>query len=82
MKKVAFVLGAAAILAMAQAQAQTQVGKQVTDSNGDGKYSLAELRSAFPDVTEAAFAEADIDGSGFLSPEELKVNQVSGDLPS
>ena len=78
MKTLALALAAALSLALAPALADTPI----PDTNGDGMISLAELRAVFPDVTDEAFADADIDSNGLLSPEELKVNQVSGDLPS
>ncbi len=78
MKSLALALAAAVTLALAPALA----GTPIPETNRDGMISLAELRAIFPEVTDEAFADADIDGDGLLTPEELKVNQVSGDLPS
>ena len=79
MRTLPVVFGAALLAGMiSQSHARTQI----PDVDADEKYSLAEVRAVFPHVSDEAFEDADVDGDGYLSPEELKVNQVSGDLPS
>ena len=43
----------------------------VTDADGNGTFSLAEVQAAYGAATEAAFKAADTDASGALSAEEL-----------
>lgn len=73
-----FALAAATAVAAAPAFAKGPV----TDSDGDGSYSWAELTAAWPDLAKTAFAEADADGDGLLSEAELKAAQAAGTIPA
>src|SRR5690606_32415707 len=60
----AFVFG----LALAgAAQAQTVV----TDTDGNGSFSIEELTAAYPDMTPALFAQVDVNGDGSVDADEL-----------
>jgi Ca2+-binding EF-hand superfamily protein len=43
----------------------------VQDTDDNGSFSMEELVVAYPDLTEALFAEIDADGSGEVTEEEL-----------
>ena len=53
---------------------------QVSDADGDGVFSLAEIQAAYPDVTEDAFAAIDTDGDGAVSVDELAAAEEAGVL--
>jgi hypothetical protein len=74
MKVFALTLSAAALLA-GQAFAQ-----DVTDTDGDGSYSLEELQVVYTDLSAEAFAALDSDANGLLSPEELQAALDAGTL--
>lgn len=59
-------LGATAALAAAE------------DADGNGVYSMEELKAAYPEVTEELFAEIDTDGDGAINPEELAAAETAG----
>jgi len=52
------------------------------DANGDGGLTFAEISSAHPEVTEAMFAEADVDADGLINAAELATAQEMGLLPA
>lgn len=65
----------AATLAFASAaMAQTMV----EDTDGDGMYSIEELRVAFPNLTEDTFISIDTDADGAVSAEELAAAEEAG----
>lgn len=78
MKKFLLTLSAISAFAVAQANAQTVV----TDTDGNGEFSLEELVAAFPELTEEVFKAADTDGNGALSADELKAAQDAGNIPA
>ena len=43
----------------------------VEDSDGDGVYSAAEIRAAYPDVTDDLLVQIDVNEDGFIDPDEL-----------
>ena len=51
---------------------------EVEDANGDGVFSMDEVKVAYPDVTEEIFGQLDRDGDGSLNPEELAEGENSG----
>jgi hypothetical protein len=75
MKMNKFTLALAALVALsAPAMAQTTVA----DTDGDGVYSMAELVAAYPDLTEAVFAEIDVDANGAIDADELQAARENG----
>lgn len=78
MKKFLLTLSAISAFAVAQAHAETMV----TDTDGNGEYSMEELVAAFPELTEEVFKAADTDANGALSADELKAAQASGAIPA
>lgn len=77
MKKVALLLAAAAVLATTQAHAYSRV----SDTDGDGKLSFAEIHGVFPNVSQRSFADSDLNGDGYLSGDELTAAQNRGVVP-
>lgn len=51
------------------------------DLDGDGRYSLDELRSHYPALSAEAFAQIDTNGDGVVSPGEFRAGQDDGLLP-
>lgn len=62
------------------AHAQDAALPVVTDTDGNGSYSLSEVQAIYPELSGEAFVELDTDGSGELSADELKLAQESGKL--
>jgi hypothetical protein len=64
----------AAVLAFVALPAFAQVAKmgELADADGDGAYSMDEVKVAYPDLTELAFNEIDVDKDGKLSAEEVE----------
>ncbi len=54
----------------------------VTDVDGSGGYSLAELKAVFPAMSETDFVAADTNHNGEVSLEELAAAVESGKIPS
>ncbi len=52
------------------------------DINGDGMYSLAELRAAVPSISEDTFSVLDASGDGLLDADEIAAGIAAGLLPS
>lgn len=78
MNKLVLALGAIVAVGAVQANAQTVV----SDTDGNGSYSIEELQAAFPDMTDAVFSTVDVDGDGAVDADELKAAQEAGTLPS
>ena len=51
---------------------------EVADANGDGVYSMDEVKVAYPDLTEELFGQLDVDGDGALSADELAAGEEAG----
>ena len=58
------------------AQAQTVV----TDTDGNGSYSIEELTAAYPDMTPELFAQVDVNGDGSVDADELAAAREQGVL--
>lgn len=78
MKNVVLTLGAMVALTAGAALAQVTV----EDTDGNGSYSMEELKVAYPDLTDDLFGEIDADGNGEVSMEELTAAQEAGVLPA
>lgn len=50
------------------------------DADGDGNYTLEEIRSDFPDLTEADYALLDINGDGVVDADEIAAAREDGPL--
>lgn len=75
MKKFVLALGAIAGFAAA-ASAQTVV----TDTDGNGTYSIEELTAAYPDMTAELFSTIDANGDGAVDADELMAAQEAGTI--
>ena len=67
----------AALLAVSAMSAQAQ-DMMTQDADGDGSYSMDELRTAYPDLNDETFNAADIDGNGKVDVEELAAATEDG----
>jgi hypothetical protein len=61
---------------------QVQAQGMVTDTDGDGAFSLQELQAAFPAVTERNFIAADTNGNGSVDMKELAAAVETGKIPT
>lgn len=64
-------------LTTSAAFAQTPTSFADVDTDGNGELSFAELQVAWPDLTQAEFDTADVDGTTGLSVDELNSLQPS-----
>lgn len=78
MKKLVLALGTLATFAAVQATAQTVV----TDTDGNGTYSMEELQAAYPDLTAEVFTSIDANADGAVDADELAAAQEAGTLPN
>ncbi|MFN3664359.1 hypothetical protein [Yoonia sp.] len=51
------------------------------DINGDGMYSLAEIRAALPDFSDDDFDRLDSNNDGLLDADEIAAGEAEGLLP-
>ena len=51
------------------------------DADANGVLSIEEIRAAFPDVSDAAFQEMDVNADGSLDADEVTAAQDSGLMP-
>lgn len=51
---------------------------EIEDANGDGVYSMDEVKAAYPDLTEELFGTLDLNGDGALDAEELAAGETAG----
>lgn len=61
-------------LAAFGAQAQTAV----SDTDGNGTYSIEELTAAYPDMNGGLFAQVDVNGDGAVDADELQAARENG----
>ena len=50
------------------------------DTDGDGVYSMEEMKAAYPDITDEIFGDVDSNGDGSIDPEELAAAEAAGIL--
>lgn len=60
------------------ANAQTTV----SDTDGNGVFSMEELKAAYPDLTADQFQQMDVDGSGAIDADELQAARENGVIPA
>jgi hypothetical protein len=48
------------------------------DTDGDGRYSLDELRAFYPGLSATDYARVDHNGDGLVSPSEFRAGQDIG----
>jgi hypothetical protein len=70
------------ILCLAAAVPGAGIAGSGIDTDGDGRYSLAELQALYPALTAAIYALIDADGDGRVSPGEFRAGQDEGLLVS
>lgn len=67
---------AAAVLGFAG----SAVAQEVTDTDGDGAYSMEELMVTYPNLTPETFAMIDANADGVVDADELAAAQEAGTL--
>ena len=70
----------AATLALWGVGAVAQTVPMVVDADGNGSFSLAEIRAAYPDATKATFDRIDTNHDGKVSADELAAAVNAGIL--
>ena len=50
----------------------------VEDANGDGMFSIEELLTVFPNITDDIYAEIDVNEDGAVDAEELAAAEAAG----
>lgn len=78
MKHLTWAAAAALALMAGAASAQTTV----SDTDGNGTFSIEEMTAAYADMTPALFAEIDINGDGQIDADELQAAKEAGKLPN
>jgi hypothetical protein len=78
MNRIATILGAT-LLAL-PALAQDATAPVITDTDGNGTFSLEELQVTYTDLTAEGFAALDLNADGALDADELKAAQDEGKL--
>lgn len=76
MKKSVLALALVFAAAAAAANAQTTV----SDTDGNGVYSIEEMTAAYPDMTASLFKQIDVDGSGSVDADELQAARETGQI--
>ncbi len=51
------------------------------DTDGDGRYSLDELRVIYPTLSQSAYKRMDLNADGSVTPGEFRAGQDDGLLP-
>lgn len=77
MNRYSLAFAAALTLAAVPVTAQTTV----SDTDGNGTFSLEEMKAAYPKMNESAFARIDVNGDGAVDADELRAAQEQGTLP-
>lgn len=78
MKKLPILIAFLAPLATVPAWAQTTV----TDTDGNGTYSMEELKASYADLTEDTFKTIDANADGQVDAAELEAAIAAGVLPA
>ena len=50
----------------------------VTDTDGNGTYSIEEMTAAYPDMNAGLFAKIDVNGDGAVDADELAAAREQG----
>lgn len=67
-----------AMIMIVTAPAFAQETDQAIDTDGDGTYSLTEMQTVFPDLTEEVFVAMDANENGMIDVDEFAVAKGSG----
>ncbi len=79
MKRIAALMTLTFGLAATAALAADEV--EISDVDGNGTFSYAELVVAYPELTEELFSQIDTDGDGEVNEEEMMTAQGAEVLP-
>ena len=58
------------------------LAQDAMDADGDGMVTMTEFQDAMPDAKAGTFSQADTDGDGALSADEIAAAQEAGTLPT
>ena len=72
------IMSLAAVLAMGAAVANAQT--MIEDADGNGTYSMDEMKVAYPDLTEEQFTAIDTSGDGEVDMDELAAAREAGTI--
>lgn len=70
MKNLALLMATVTGLGFAAAQAQTAL-PEIADADASGAWSLSELQTVWPDMTDEAFTAVDTNADGAVDTDEL-----------
>ena len=76
MNKIGYAFALGLGLAAFSAQAQTVV----SDTDGNGVYSIEEMTAASPEIYADLFAQIDVDGNGAIDADELQAAREAGTI--
>jgi len=76
MNKIGYAFALGLGLAAFSAQAQTVV----SDTDGNGVYSIEEMTAAYPEINADLFAQIDVDGNGAIDADELQAAREAGTI--
>lgn len=80
MNRILIALGLSAGLAAMPLMAQTAAA--IPDTDGNGMWSMEELKAGYPDLTEETFAAMDTTGDGQIDQAEFDAAVTAGLLKS
>ncbi len=69
---------ALALMALGLSALAAQAQTAVSDTDGNGTYSVEELTAAYADMTHDLFAQIDADASGQVDADELQAARENG----
>ena len=82
MKRISLLLAAVVGLGAVAAYAQDAAAPEIADTDGNGTWSVDELRVAYPDLTDEGFVSIDANADGAVDQAELAAALADGLLPA
>ncbi len=82
MNRISLLLAAALSLGAVPVFAQDAATPEIADTDGNGTWSVDELRVAYPDLTDEGFVSIDANADGAVDQAELAAALADGLLPA
>jgi hypothetical protein len=82
MKRISLLLATVVGLGAVAAYAQDAAAPTIEDTDGNGTWSVDELRVAYPDLTDEGFVSIDANADGAVDQAELAAALADGLLPA
>lgn len=82
MKRMSLLLAAGLTLGAVPVYAQDATAPGIADTDGNGTWSVDELRVAYPDLTDEGFVSIDANADGAVDQAELAAALADGMLPA